>query len=149
MTGLGALIREHNTGEPDSTVAAVFDAINLPTKWRAIFHQVTRDECRRLQRATVRAAEWASDDQTPNDTQCPPVVAGSSRSDYLAERFYTGSRYVTWGEATVEDHQARIVYLETLVAGTRRTIDRHREAVASITEAGVACLDQLAKAVAA
>lgn len=50
---------------------------------------------------------------------------------------------ITWGEATAEQHLQRIAMLEGQMAGVAVTAERHRIAVAAITEAGVSCLNDL------
>lgn len=52
-------------------------------------------------------------------------------------------RLVGWGEATVEDHRARIAYLQRLVDGIERTIAVHRVAIATISAAEATCLAEL------
>lgn len=54
-----------------------------------------------------------------------------------------GGERVTWGEATVEQHEARIAMLAKHAAGELETASRHRAAVESIKAAGVRCLDDL------
>lgn len=51
---------------------------------------------------------------------------------------------VTWGEATIEQHERRIAMLKKQVKGTVRTIRRHEEAVRRLREAGAMCLAELA-----
>ena len=49
---------------------------------------------------------------------------------------------VTWGEATVEQHQQRIALLTRNAAGNLQTAARHQSAVDEIERSGVACLAQ-------
>lgn len=137
MVALSQLIDQHATGDPDATAAAVFDALRCPDKWRELFYGVVRDECRRRYRSTVREFEGQS------MTDAPSGIASGSRTAYLAERFYNGTKYVEWGTATVEDHLNRITYLTMLRGGIDVTIARHEQAVAEITAAGVACLAEI------
>lgn len=58
--------------------------------------------------------------------------------------YVPGRARVTWGNATIQDHLARIAYLEAQVEGTVAAIDRHRLAIAEIKAAGVSCLNELA-----
>ena len=52
-------------------------------------------------------------------------------------------RLVGWGEATIDDHRARIAYLQRLVDGIERTIAVHRVAIATIAAAEASCLAEL------
>jgi hypothetical protein len=140
VSGLYELIEQHATGDPDETAAAVFDAMGLPTKWRDVFHRVVRDECRRRYRSAVRDMEHGHPFSETQEEAAEPM----SRTAFLQSGFSIGGgRHVTWGEATVEDHLARIAYLETFRTGIARTIAKHEQAVADITAAGVRCLAEL------
>lgn len=50
---------------------------------------------------------------------------------------------VTWGDATVEQHQQRIDLLTGMAAGTLETAARHHAAISMLEEAGATCLKQL------
>lgn len=53
-------------------------------------------------------------------------------------------RRVSWSEATVEDHEARIGYLRAVhLAGILRTISEHEAAVELIRRFGVSCLAEI------
>lgn len=139
MTTLNDYIHTHQTGDPDETVAAVFDAMALPEKWRSMFYRVVRDECRRQSRSFVRDME---NGQTGHDTNDCPAVS-MSRAAYIAERFWNGTRYVVWGEATVDDHLARIAFQSLLRDGINANIEHHRTAIKDIEDAGVTCLNEI------
>ena len=49
---------------------------------------------------------------------------------------------VTWGDATREDHEARIAFLQTKVDGIEATIALHREAVDILACTGVATIGE-------
>ena len=55
---------------------------------------------------------------------------------------------VTWGAATIEQHEQRIAFLELQRNGINRTIAQHQDAIRLITEAGTTCLDDLGEAAA-
>lgn len=142
------LIAEHQTGDPDLTAAAVFDAVKLPGKWRDLFYAVVRDECRRTARHIVRGLESGTgqgDDGTLHATAGATSIyyPKDQRDDFLSQRFYTGTEYVTWGEATVDHHRERIAYLATLRNGIDATITRHADAVEQIESAGASCLNDI------
>lgn len=150
MDDLRTLIRTYEQDTPDATADAVFDAVGCPQKWRDLFGPVVRDECRRLYRGAVRSAESHPDGHTCGDTQAATAVGVTTRTDYLAQRFATGDgRYVTWAEATVDDHRSRIAMLATLRNGIDATIERHVDAIATITAAGARCLGDALKGKAA
>lgn len=69
----------------------------------------------------------------------------------LAEEFFAlgDGRRVRWGEATVEEHRQRIEMLERMRAGLADTVALHAEAIAAIEAAGVVCLDEIEREVAA
>ena len=147
---LHELIAQHDQGDPDRTAIAVLNAVACPAKWRDLFGGLLRDECRRSFRADARKIEEeASGGQARSDARGPLAAAGPSRTDFLSTRFYTGDHYVTWGEATVEDHRNRIAYLASLRNGIDATIQRHADAIEQIEAAGVATLADLGQAVAA
>lgn len=145
---LNMLISQHQTGDPDTTTEAVFDAVGLPPKWRKLFYPLVWNECRRMYRAVVRDIEHVS---SVEGGPSPVVeefeaIAGRepvSRRDFLDAHFYTGSVYVTWAKATVQDHRDRIAYLNKLRNGIRRSVGKHAEAIEVITKAGVSCLAEL------
>lgn len=63
--------------------------------------------------------------------------------DLFLQRFSVGDgREVTWGDATVEDHEARIAFLELQARGLMDTVERHRASIALITAAGATCLKE-------
>lgn len=55
---------------------------------------------------------------------------------------------VTWGRATVEQHEMRLAMLRRLRAGLDQTIARHNEALELLRTTGVKCLEDLAEAAA-
>jgi len=148
MSAISVLIKKHDNGDPDDTTKAVMDSLKVPPKWRLLFWPLLRDECRRSCRDSVRDAEIAATGHASGDTQVNPA-GGGDRTDYLSERFYNGSKYVTWGEATVQDHRDRIAFLATLRNGIQSTIDRHSAAIETLEAAKATCLDALSESVAA
>ena len=62
----------------------------------------------------------------------------------LSESFALGDRLrVTWGAATIEQHQQRIALLRGMVQGLTQTIDRHELAIKRLQTIGVPCLNAL------
>lgn len=131
------------TGDPDVTVAAVFDRLACPAKWRELFYGVVRDECRRLARyavldniAAATGGQWHPDDHSST---------ASGRGSFLAERMYCGPEHghVVIGEATVEQIQCRIAAQLRLRSGIDADIERLRLWVAEIVAAGATCLNDV------
>jgi hypothetical protein len=52
-------------------------------------------------------------------------------------------RFVTWAEATVEDHEARIEWLQGQIEALGQDVDRHQQAIKLIREHGVTCLAEV------
>lgn len=50
---------------------------------------------------------------------------------------------VTWGSATVAQHQMRIAMLEGKIGGLALTVQRHKMAISLIESAGVTCLEEI------
>lgn len=133
-------IDAYQSGDPDVTAAAVFDALNVPTKWANLFYGVVRDECRRRSRSFVRDLETG---QALNETQMQHAGSGS-RASLLESAFYDGTSYVQWGEATIEQHQGRIIFQSALRDGINADIARHFDAVKAIQSTpGATCLNDV------
>lgn len=70
--------------------------------------------------------------------------ASAAVQQLLRARFECGrGRSVSWGDATVEDHRARIGLLAAQRDGLNETIARHEEAIRTIQECGVVCLNDV------
>lgn len=62
----------------------------------------------------------------------------------VEETFAVGNgRRVAWLDATVDDHEERIVYQQKLIGSIATDIDRHKLAIKLIRNAGVTCLREL------
>lgn len=73
-------------------------------------------------------------------TIAPPSVA----PEMFASPFAVGDGSdATWGEATVEQHRARVAILRNMVAGTQRTIGLHERAIEVLEATGARCLNEL------
>ena len=133
-------IDAYQSGDPDVTAAAVFDALNVPTKWANLFYGVVRDECRRRSRSFVRDLETG---QIRSETQSGYAGSGS-RASLLESAFYDGTSYVQWGEATIEQHQGRIIFQSAMRDGINADIARHFDAVKAIQSTpGATCLNDV------
>jgi hypothetical protein len=59
------------------------------------------------------------------------------KPDLLASSFVLNGIRVTWQDATVDQHEARAVMLESMAAGDLQTASIHRQAMHDITARGV------------
>lgn len=64
-------------------------------------------------------------------------------AELLGSKFAANGREVTWGEATVADHQARIDAQIAHAAGTMADVSRHQAAIDLLTKVGARCLDEV------
>lgn len=133
MTSFRELLAEHGDAE------GIAAALRLSKAQREALMPLIADEVRRLERSDTRSVESS----TPRTGGRLPVdrCALMRRSFALPD----GS-FVRWGQATVEDHQARIGMLAKLRNGLDATIGRHAVAVEQILAADVTCLDEISDA---
>ncbi|MFL5688693.1 MAG: hypothetical protein ACJ77I_06860 [Chloroflexota bacterium] len=102
-------------------------------------------------------AEWESDFVRPEFLDHPWAILGEAIKDYtqsvrlrvtqelLETSFALGDgRRVTWGDATIDEHEQRIAFLTNHAAGTLETAGRHQAAIGMLAEANAACLRDLA-----
>ena len=160
MSALHALIREHECDDPADTAAAVMSAIGLAKRHRDLFFPLLRDECRRLARSAARIAERGTidldhrrgdthhlavevDEEAGSGHPASDTQRYSARASFLAVTFYTGTAYVTWGDATAADHLGRITFQQSLASGIGRDIARHQRAVELLDEHDVDCLGEI------
>lgn len=124
--------------DADALAAHVVDKAKVPAKWADFFGSILLDECRRSLRAHALRLERSINlvnlgGQNACDTQyeCAAEVDDTTdRKAWLAARFTVGGgRWVTWGDATIADHEARIQFLDRYRSGIDRTIGRHSAAV--------------------
>ena len=100
----------------------------LPVLSEAVL-MVRRADTRQVERATPVRAVW--DGETSLER----------RRQRLEQTFpLPDGRRVSWLEATVADHLARIEYLRLHIAGVERTIAEHQDAIDLIQRLGGSCL---------
>lgn len=76
-----------------------------------------------------------------------PIDVVAARAKLLDSAFPLGDgRWVTWGDATIADHEDRIVFLARQRDGVIATIGRHEDAISVIKEASVSCLREIEEA---
>ena len=137
-TTLHALVKANTADTIENTTKLVEDALKLTAWQRQVLHSVLLNEVRRMDRHDLRVIE-------PRWTGGEKVDPTAQRAEYLRGTFVgLGGRRVAWAEATVEDHQARIVFLSSLRDGLTRTIQAHETAVRDILAVpGATCLGDL------
>ena len=143
--GLYELIVANEHDDPSDTAAAVLDAITTLKQAKSLLFCLVHNECRRTARAATRTIESSPDGHSASGIHPESAVGGTTRDDFLAARFYNGDRYVSWGDATVADHEGRVAFQGTLRSGIDADIERHLEAIADIEAAGVTCLAEIAQ----
>lgn len=93
---------------------------------------------------TERFAPQGSLPIRPAVTTAEQVDAAESFRRLFKEKFSLGDgEKVSWGEATVEQHEQRIAFLIPMRDGLTGTIRRHEEAVSLIRQHGGTCLADL------
>ena len=100
----------------------------LPILSEAVL-MVRRADTRQVERATPVRAVWEGE------------TSVERRRLRLEQTFpLPDGRRVSWLEATVADHLARIEYLRLHIAGVERTIAEHEDAIELIQRLGGSCL---------
>jgi hypothetical protein len=142
---------------PDDTgqlVAAFFDQIGLPAKWRPWLAPFVRNSAREILRNAVRKTEKSAPlPGTPGTSSTTTTTTTkkrhkkadpqAERRKALGEHFFNGAKWVTWGTATIDDHEGCVAFLTKQRDGVDGTIQRHLDAIAMLRSAGAACLDDL------
>jgi|DEB19_MinimDraft_3_1074340.scaffolds.fasta_scaffold183494_2 hypothetical protein len=106
----------------------------------AILWPVVLDRCRTIGRNNVRRVEQAAKPNKPGRKVDPTA----DRVLRMTTTFTPGDgRRVTWGEATIADHEMRIDFLGRKRSGLDATMKRHRQAIDDIRRAGVNCLNEI------
>lgn len=107
---------------------------------------IIKDECRRIRRAKVRETERRArrggGSGRSNGKEATDPAA--DRAEWLRAGFtLSDHRRVTWGEATVEEHQDRRDYLDEYRRSYDPIIAQHDHSIQLIEAAGVACLNEV------
>lgn len=101
-----------------------------------------------VRRGIVRREESTAFSQQKAEIEGHPADAADptdARRTLLELNTYVDhdTGYVPWGDLTVDQHEARIDFLERKMWGINVTVDRHRLAVKLIKNEGVSCLNDL------
>lgn len=142
----------------EASVAAMTQA---EVRERAVWYEVERirSERRKVARrielaegAELRRAQrqWRKDHPPKTLEECaadvqrairPFVAAMKFTEAFLSTEFATGEgEMVTWGEATVEQHESRITWMVAHIEGCQEDVDLHREVVGILKDAGLSRL---------
>lgn len=142
--GLHDLVMAHleETGDDIEllAMAVLEDLMNDREALDAVVLPALRHEIRRYLRVLTL--------QTEKDSIVgkPPADPAADRMAFLNERFFVpGIGFITWAEATVAHHEARIAYLNTKIYGIQETANRHLEAIKQIEAAGAKTLGEVHK----
>lgn len=132
------LVAEHWTGAPTETAARILLALKVNKEAARILLPVVADRVRDEARNTTRKLEAAT------NVAAIQTAPAEQRDKFLSERFpVEDGRFVTWGEATIEDHHSRIALLTKIRNGIDDTIERHEAALKLLAEHGADCLNEL------
>ena len=150
-----------NPDDADRLTSEFFNQIGLPARWRPWMAPFVRNTAREILRNAVRRVEQTAPlpgtpspaagtapatttkTKTKTKTRHPKADPQAERRNALDQQFYNGSKWVTWGEATIDDHQSRIDYMTRDRDGIDRDIARHAEAIDMLLAAGATCLNDL------
>lgn len=126
-------------GDPEATAEKIVESLKLNDNQREVLMPLVVDQCAVLERIRVRRSE--ADGPAGRKVADP----AGARAAYLSERFAVGDgRMVKWSEATIEDHSARISFLDRMRGGIDVTIKRHNYAIKLIESHAVKCLGDIA-----
>ncbi len=143
---IDALLADAAPLEADIAIAnRVAECYRTLSAYREATFPLLVDEIRRVRREADRAVQgrmYAEMLRARGDG-CA-VHPGADRARYLAIRILTPGRPpVTFADATIEDHQAHIDYLNKFRDGLGETIAVHQDAIRQIRDGGVFCLAEL------
>jgi hypothetical protein len=111
---------------------------------------VLAEEIDHIRRGVVQAQEIAS---LRALLELAPLTAHGGRAapapeilSFLRERFALGDgTFITWGAATIEQHEQRVALLRGQIAGLSATMARHVATIARLRDTGARCLDALVR----
>lgn len=137
------LAREHE-GTDEEAALELLRQVGVKATAADFLCPLVADRIAHRRRDVVRGAEYRAFGGSTRRELAEVIDSRSDRKRLLDASFALGDgRFVRWGEATVADHAARIDLLAAQRAGLDATIQRHREAIAAIQNAGVSCLDDI------
>ena len=113
---------------------------------------LVEDEVAEHMRNLVRGAEVAafkaayqevSLSQSGVEYTSTPITRSAFRALFHMRFALGDGREVTWGKATLEEHQQRVEMLRKKRDGIDATISRHLQAILALEESGARCLDEM------
>lgn len=140
-----------NPDSPPETIARI-----VYEKHRVLAIDIIAREIIHVRRIIDRASEETDVDELLDAMQpTKPLFRASERlkaGDVTAEfmsiltaKFALGNgERVTWGEATVEQHETRLRLIMANIKGLSETADRHRKAISLLRQTGAKCIGDLA-----
>lgn len=136
--------RAHPNDDPLRLARRLLAQLGRPTLLQLIAEEIKHQqrESKRTGPETRAFAEWFAH----RDSAATKTAFGvrAALSPVFADTFSLGGgESVTWGRASIEQHERRIVMLEKIRAGIADTIARHREAIRILRETGAACLEEV------
>jgi hypothetical protein len=141
--GLHELIEEHVDsldGDPELLAVAIFEEILSDPE---LLQEIVLPALRAAIRNRLRMLALTAERSSILDAK-PGADPAADRLAFLAEKFFVpGVGFVTWAEASIEHHEARIAYLQSKVAGLIDTQERHQRAIIEIKKAGVKNLGEI------
>lgn len=144
---LTELIEQHPDLEADELARTVMTTAHTRKALAELVFPAVKETAlivRRQVTARVERQAFNPNVRDPQSGLAEPADPVGDRRRLLSERFALGDgRWVTWTDATVDDHRQRIGYLLAKQSGLQRTIDRHAEAIAQIEAAGATCLGDI------
>jgi len=146
-----AIVADIDPGTADLEVAwQVVASYATAAAYRQATFRLLVDEVRRVRRGMDRAIQMACFAATGSAAEQERAVGPADREDYLRTRVWVPRiGFLLVGQMTVEQHQARIEWLEGQRHSLSQDIAFHNDCVRRITEAGAACLDEVEMAVVA
>ncbi len=145
MSAFVDLVDELWTCDQYTTADAIADRLELTRSQREYLIPVIVNSCRMVRRCAAKRVEDAYDPARCRST----VVVGDvpsvdPRLAFLATEFaLPDGSYVSWGAATVVQHEARVVMLDKMRGSLADTIGKHETVIGQIRAANVRCLADL------
>lgn len=145
-TLIGRLAREHSDESLDALTKRVFDELELPSKWRAVFYSLVRQAVSTRHRDMVRQHPQVGNVVELSSAKPSAQIRNAvTRPQFLRDTIETFGDWgrVPLGDMTVEMHKSRIVWQLRLAGGLKTDIDKHTDCINRIVSGGVTCLNEL------
>lgn len=138
--GLGELINQHSTDDADELTRLILEEVLTDEE---LIETIVVPALRNAIVMTLRHMTLYNEQHSTLSNK-PTADPNADRLAFLADKFYAPPYgLVTWSEATIDMHTARIDYLNKKVNGLVDTITRHDRAIQEIKEAGAKNLGEI------